>query len=110
MLSKARLLIMSDRQPPQEFANRRTSWCRLRLRRGKVGVDPFRHIVRRVGHRANATPLRGMRSKTHLKRQVFGGSTEIVSLLLGKLVHDQVPCAVRPKAMQQRFQLSRFAR
>jgi hypothetical protein len=85
---------MAERDPPQQLTDRRASWSTLRLR-GKVRVDPFRHEISRVGHCSNAAPFGWVRSKSHLMREVFGGPTETLSLLLGELVHDQLREAAR---------------
>ena len=63
-----------------------------------MGVDPLRHEISRVGHRPNAAPLGWVRSKSHLKREVFGGPTETLSLFPSKLVHDLLCEAVTSRS------------
>ena len=65
----------------------RTRWWA----RSEIGVDPLGHEVRRIGHHANPGSFGGVRSETHLQGQILGGASEIVSLLLGKLIVSSPP-------------------
>ena len=60
-----------------------------------MGIDPLGHEIDRIGHGPNPTALGRVGSETHLQRQVFGGSPEIVSLFFSKLVHDCLPAKSR---------------